>query len=87
MDMTKVDISTSVQKPVFDLSIIISPFLSIVEKYTPPKFNIEFTPEKWWLEDDPASYKINCFRYSAGLFSKNSSIHPSGSFDIWGKKK
>ena len=20
---------------------------------TPPKFNSEFTPEKWWLEDDP----------------------------------
>ena len=20
---------------------------------TPPKFNSEFTPEKWWLKDDP----------------------------------
>ena len=23
---------------------------------TPPKFNSEFAPEKWYLEDDPASY-------------------------------
>ena len=22
----------------------------------PPKFNSEFTPEKLWLEDDPASF-------------------------------
>ncbi len=22
-------------------------------KVTLPKFNSEFTPEKWWLEDDP----------------------------------
>ena len=22
-------------------------------RFTPLKFNSEFTPEKWWLEDDP----------------------------------
>ena len=24
-----------------------------LQECTPPKFNSEFTPEKWWLEDDP----------------------------------
>ena len=24
-----------------------------IRRGTPPKFNCEFTPEKWWLEDDP----------------------------------
>ncbi len=33
------------------------------QKYQPPttlpKFNSEFTPETWWLEDDPASYWVS----------------------------
>ena len=24
-----------------------------IKRGTPLKFNSEFTPEKWWLEDDP----------------------------------
>ena len=27
--------------------------------FTPPKFNSEFAPEKWWLEDDPSYWEGN----------------------------
>ena len=38
------------------------PTVNFGEGSTPPKFNSEFTSEKWWLEDDPYLLGRELFR-------------------------
>ena len=51
--------TTSVVQAESKTSGCLNPKWFPLKKNTPPKFNSEFTPEKWWLEDDPASYWVS----------------------------
>ena len=49
------------------------PTVNFGEGSTPPKFNSEFTSEKWWLEDDPYLLGRELFR---------GDVKPSGGYTM-----
>ena len=51
--------SESLSNTAFSDTMLVKPGLLFVTLYRPPKFNSEFTPEKWWAKHSQLSWLVN----------------------------